>query len=617
MLIPKKKESYDVWHYGITGKIGEGANAEIFYLQSSLKMKSLDYIKLLVDIPGSEKWGVKDLFQRNVDRDRITGPDGLKNYFTDANLVKYFNPIALVLLPTNQNIIQKSLPRLLLNENTEFDNIQGYSYTNTEHYRLFVQKDNDGNVGKIEWNSEKCHVVAIDGQHRLTALKELYSARNIDNKTKDIESWQIPVVFLIVNKKVPEGKSDDLIKIMRKIFMYINMKAEVVNPARAILLNDESIECLCVQEIISAFHENEFAKNNNGQYPPLYLLDWLGKNKDTSLLKDARYLFSNIELRNWIREYLIGVDFNAYERKSDKMQMQRLELQDLDLDFFNDSTILSQSDAKKIRKKFNDLIRDPFLKFLTNLTPIKKYISDCRKYEKQNSEDSAQLKAFSQLRYGDTYKDKSNKEEIENFESAFLEKFMAFKKNNLSGFFRQDISLRGIVFAYGEIYDIYKGLINRELDWADYTDLFLPAFNNLIDSGWCEDYESLELFKKKMLTHICHSDAGIRSNYKIQDVKNAWGIFVIMSVLDYIDKNKSFKDANICKLQAWENYRDRFENTLQKGFRDVAKREADQREMTQIQRSHYIKQEKEKMANERLEEFEKLWNLKANEESSK
>ena len=543
------------------------------------------------------------------DRSRIVDEDGLKKYFKDTNQVKYFNPIALVILPTNnQGDIEKTLPKLVEKQNIEFDGIKGKSLTNTDFYRLYIQGD-EGNIGKIEWDSEKCDVVAIDGQHRLTALKELYEARRVNQQIKDIENWQIPVVFIIINKKVPTGKSDDMIQIIRKIFMYINMKAEKVNDSRSIMLNDESIECLCVQELLSAFHQNEFSDDQKDTYPPMYLLDWLGDNKESILLKDTRYLFSNIELRNWIREYLIGEDFKAWERKTDKLQMRRLELQDIELDFLKDITRLSQSDAGKIRKKFNQLIGPYFIHFLTSLEPISNYIEECKHYENENSEDDAQMTAFSQLRYGYTTKSKSNVDEIETFENAFKVKFIALKKNQLSEFMRQDISMRGFVYAYSELYDIYKGIVNKELGWSEYTNLFLPAFNDLIKSGWCEDYESLDPHKKEMLTHICHSDVGKRINYKLHDVKNAWGIFVIMSILDYSSRNNLFRSADMCKQQTWELMKDRFESTLQKGFRDIAKREADQKPMRQDERLHYINTQKEKLAKDGIKKFEELWDI--------
>jgi len=389
--------------------------------------------------------------------------------------------------------------------------------------------------------------------------------------------------------------------------MYINMKAEKVNDARAILLNDESIECICVQEILSAFHRNEFLEDHQELYPPLYMIDWLGTNKDSTAIKDTHYLFSNIELRKWIKEYLIGEDFNPFERKIDNMQIQRLELQDMNLDFLNDNSFLSQSDGDQIRIKFNEIIRTPFLKFLTNLSCIKKYINECKKYEKDNSAEDAQLKAFSQLRYGYTKKEESIEDEVDAFEKGFKEQFVTVKRENLSDFLRQDISLRGIVFAYSEIFDLYKKYLNEALNWEEYTDLFLPGFNHLIGSGWCESWDSLEKDKREKLTHICHNDAGRRINYKIQDVKNAWGLFVVMHVLNYASKENVID--NDYKNDVWYNCRDKMKSTLQKGFREIARREAGQKEMTDDQKKRFINDEKEKMADQRLIELEDMWDL--------
>ena len=47
MLLPKKQEVFTNYHYGITGRIGDGGNTEVHYLQTSLRMKELDSIKLL------------------------------------------------------------------------------------------------------------------------------------------------------------------------------------------------------------------------------------------------------------------------------------------------------------------------------------------------------------------------------------------------------------------------------------------------------------------------------------------------------------------------------------------------------------------------------------------
>ena len=610
MLLPKKQEVFTNYHYGITGRIGDGGNTEVHYLQTSLRMKELDSIKLLVDIPGSEKWGIKDLFQRTINRKRITGPEGLISYFKDKDKVKYFNPIALVLLPMDGDTdFTRNVEKLKTDDHHEFEGSEGIAHTYHDVYQLSHQKLEDGNIGKIEWNSEKCYVVAIDGQHRLTALKEVFEESKMRPELAEIRDWQIPVVFLVLNKKIASGPNEKYISLIRKIFMYINMKAERVNDARAILLNDESIECLCVQEISSKIHENDTSDSEvNEKYPPLYLIDWIGTNRGSAMLANTRYLFSNLELRNWIRNYLIGEDFGADDRRADNLQIKRLDLKDSGIDFAQmEKNVLSYRDSEMIRNNFNYIIRDAFLGFLTQLIPIREYIKSCREFESMHSEDNTQMLVFAKLRYEYAKVENSNEEEFTEYFKDYHKKLIALKKDTMSDFFRQDICLRGFVFAYSEIYDIYKDYKRGPLDWDDYTETFMEAFNDLIESGWCEGYEDLDVEKKRYLTHICHDDTGKRINYKIEHVPNAWGIFVIMHVLKYSENHGII--SSDCKNGQWGNYKDRLQSTLAKGFRDEVKREVDQMEKKESDKKRIIADRKEEMAAERLRELEILWGL--------
>ncbi|MCF8001392.1 MAG: hypothetical protein K9K32_00495 [Halanaerobiales bacterium] len=602
-----KPNIYNISFYGTSGRIGEGANAEILFIQSTLKMKEIENLKLIVDIPGSEKWSIKDLFQRNVDRNRLTGPNGLKQYFTNKNQVKYFNPIAIVLLPTEDNKIVKDLQKLTEENEIEYNGIEGTKYINSDIYQLYIPDKNQINIGKIEWNSDRCYAVAVDGQHRLTALKELNNSQEHD----DLKDWQIPVVFLVPNKIERAVESDGFLEIIRKIFMYINMKAEEVNDSRAILLNDESIECICTQETISKFHKNDIDDETKKYIPPLYLVDWRGERGDTKSITNERYIYENKEMRNWLGEYVIGRDF-TYTSQGEK-QLKTLDLYDLDLDLINSNTI-SQSDAKKIRGNYNDLIRDAFIKFITHLKPYNNYIKKCRNYEIANSNNDSEKKAFMEMRYGYITKMKSESDEINEFKDGFDEEFIRIKKDTLSEFCRQDICMRGFVYAYGELYEEYKrNIVRSELDWYSFTTTFLPAFNNLFDEGWCFGYDELENDKKKLLTHICHNEAGGRINYKLDQVKRAWGIFVLMSAVDYAQKNEVIDSADDLKYSIWEEKSDILRSTLEKGFRKVAKRKYDQKEMTKAEKRRKINEDKEKMARERITELEDLWDMNINE----
>lgn len=608
MKIPQRASEFNKSYFGIAGKIGDGANAQIYYLQTTLKMKELIDIQLIQNLPGSEKWGIKSLFQRNVDEVRINGDDGLVKYFKNKNKIKYFNPITLVVLPIENKTPKTVITKLKEKLDEEFNDIKGISYTKENYFRLCRQKENDGSFGKIEWNSDNCDVVAVDGQHRLTALKKIHQDTK-GKKEGSIDSWEIPVIFLIVSKKEASMKADNLIEIIRKIFVYINMKAVRINDKREIILNDESIECICVQEIISKFHENEISNEKNPSYPPLYLIDWIGDDKSHSFLSDKIYLFDNIELREWIKEYLIGKDFKPTAPKANEKQIKNLALTDIELDFFKNSNTLSSRDANEIRKQFNEDICPSFINFLISLEPIKNYISKCREYEASNSDGSC-VHSWSELKFGHKTPDRLDREEIDKFKKSYIETLERFCDESINKFQKNLIFLRGIIFAYGELFHIYKDFINKSIDWSDYTELFLPAFNEIVSSKWCKHYEDLEPNEKKILTWICHNNVGSRHNYKISDVKKSWGIFVIMEILNFMKKESKFEGSDICMRDRWDDqYKDILQNTLENGFKNIAKSEADEKELNLVQRKEYIKTHKKLYANERIKELEEMWEL--------
>ncbi len=99
----------------------------------------------------------------------------------------------------------------------------------------------------VKWNPEKVHVVAIDGQHRLSALKRL---AKLPHPKVDMSTWTIPATILLIHKVNQNNVVEGLLDVVRTTFIYINSKAEEVTEARKILLNDESLNDICAQEVI-------------------------------------------------------------------------------------------------------------------------------------------------------------------------------------------------------------------------------------------------------------------------------------------------------------------------------------------------------------------------------
>ena len=130
LTFASKQNPYPQRKLGIYGNLGKGENADILFLETVITSAELDNIHLISNIPGSEKWDVKDLFQRDVDDERVT--KDVIPYFKDQNKIKYFSPITLILLPT---------------ENAKRDIIKEIDYI-----ELLIKKD--ASEGKVEINYE-------------------------------------------------------------------------------------------------------------------------------------------------------------------------------------------------------------------------------------------------------------------------------------------------------------------------------------------------------------------------------------------------------------------------------------------------------------------------------
>ena len=92
---------------GVYGQFGTGAGVDAFYVQSALQPAQLNWVSLISDIRGSERWQVRDLFQRDVDNLRVT--DSLLPYLQDQKRIKFFNPLTLTLLPMNEDEVLKKV----------------------------------------------------------------------------------------------------------------------------------------------------------------------------------------------------------------------------------------------------------------------------------------------------------------------------------------------------------------------------------------------------------------------------------------------------------------------------------------------------------------------------
>jgi len=608
MLIGRPRNIYRTSFMGTCGNIGKGGNIEIFYLQSALEMNQVDNIKLLGEIKGSKKWKVTELFQRKIDYSRIDGRGGLIEYFLDDFKIKFFNPITMVILPFKDNCIEREIDQLVKIENASFGESIGTSFEKRNYFKLFME-ESDSNGGVLQINPDLCEIVALDGQHRLAALKSIYSDNRFENT--EVTKWKIPVIFIVCNLIDTHCGHRNYIQVLRNIFTYINMEAKTINESRAILLNDESFLSICVQELIEKIHKSDDIKKSYNDYIPLYLVDWKGDEQNTNNLA----IMNNIEIKNILANYIIG---NDDFKKKGKL-WERLKLEDSDLDFnFTEVKKLSQEDSKKVREKFNQDLRDSIIKFITEIKPIKSTIAEWKKIEKNAIEkDRYAENAFDILKYG--YEKREKQEEITNALNFYIKDLEDIKNKYFSDFMLDDIWLRGFFSGLGMLYEKYTDNVynpqvkyNQDSSWSYIVEKFLKYFNKIIEEGWCFSYNELSDIPEnrdmlKLLTNICHSKNGKRINYRFNDVQNAWGIFVLMLVLSYAEKENEIN--SVFKLNVWDSVKDRLRSTLEKGFKTEAQDETAEMQMSINERNILVDNMKVVYAMKRMNELCDIWNI--------
>ena len=69
--IPKEKRQFNQEINGAFGEFGSSSGLQAFYIQAAISTTQLRQISLISDLRGSERWPVRELFQREVDQERV------------------------------------------------------------------------------------------------------------------------------------------------------------------------------------------------------------------------------------------------------------------------------------------------------------------------------------------------------------------------------------------------------------------------------------------------------------------------------------------------------------------------------------------------------------------
>ena len=509
---------YNFSKLGIYGELGQGANAKIRFLETVITKDELDNITLISQIPGSETWEVRDLFQRDVDDNRVTNQ--ILPYLKNDTLVKYFNPITLILLPMSDSGKEVLKEIEFISPELSNDNQIKEVYEKKNYYKFSIF-DNDEPLAKIEWNNQKCVLVAIDGQHRISALKRWKSEPN--NKFED---WKIPVIILNIFKVNELDDTANILEVVRKTFRYINTKSEEVNTARDILLNDESVNAICAQELIQFAHENDTKPilSRDRSILPLIFFDWQGRVSNGKQVDFGASIKSIEEIYKWFEEYILDEDGKEKQRNE-------LGLTDLipQLQSYGIELPLTHDDALRVREQFRSSLLPGILYLLQNFIPYNQFISQARDIEDSaiTRSDLAQH-AFMKLRFGshNAPSDQVTAVELE-FENLKVQ-FKNLKDNFPKIILLNDVGMRAVVYSYGSCRTELNSYLSNTKPWLEYSIEFTNAINEIYEEGWFQN--SLDPRKKVFLINLLYDEADVIINYKIEQAKDAFGAFLVILV---------------------------------------------------------------------------------------
>lgn len=345
-------------------------------------------LRLASEVPGADEisWSIDELYQRDVDWHRVE--QRITPYLRDTENPQFFNSITIALLPYDPATAQTV---------DQFSNGVAWQAPNHDTKVSYGKElvvgpislgfwddwqnttDPQFRSGRMRWNRDQVFAVAIDGQHRLAAIKAV-AATNAASPA--IAQSRVPVIFIIFDKAVGyEGPYEKpTVEVLRQLFIDLNKHAQTVTRGRQILLDDRDPHSLCVRSLI----EDKLSENLNalGETPPhlpLSLIDW---HSDQAKFESGPYLATVLGM-DWLVSQVLETkpirdftDYGSVAAQIKKLQgrlgieltASRERLEDLER-FQMRPFSYPEHDLESIQCAFADVWNEPLVKILTQFQP--------------------------------------------------------------------------------------------------------------------------------------------------------------------------------------------------------------------------------------------------------
>lgn len=316
----EETRNYNLPLYGIRGEFSISQGVTVPYFMSLMDLKRVTReLKTHEEVSPSldTVYNLVELFQRKIDDERVER-EIIDGYLRVPNKLKFFNSLTIVLLPKSPegHICQSfdnypnNNPAIPAPQTSDFDTFFADSSWNRSVFGgvQFVSTTT-ANLARLRWDSNRVDAVAVDGQHRLRALK-LWMQKKHNELTETEKPTRIPIIFLLLHEavgfRVSQGIQHSGIKtIAREIFTDLNKNAREVDLATQIILDDRSIESCCVRSLVT-----DSTCTDDETLLPLSLLRWQEANNRF----DQKYFLNSL-----VNLHLIVKDILDLEPPKDPM----------------------------------------------------------------------------------------------------------------------------------------------------------------------------------------------------------------------------------------------------------------------------------------------------------
>lgn len=517
ILTPDDDSTVDAYEkpiFGFHGKFQTKNSLPLSFFQTSIPIEQIDLLKTAGEALEPEHF--KELIQRDIDEERVKKI--VETYLERKNMVLFFPPlIASVIAHDNNKTVH------VYEDEKHEPTADGKGIVSEwgERFRVSVPTDTRdtgytyrGENSKPYWTNfqikrNKVHLVVIDGQHRLSALKKL--------KEKDPEvcaGMDIPVCIVYSpNAVAGNPESETITTDVRELFVRINNTGKQVSGHFLTLLKDGDVTAITVREIC------EYAKSvklENGA-TLLNLLEWNERSSKRASQLNKPYSLTSVGILSDVFERFgfaqkDGIPATLLRLKSKEDELYSRE-PFLNIDEINSDAEIPATQFDTLEELAREEIAPALVTLFTKPEPyqelIKAFEAALGSLDKDVTEDKKGAKIYKRLLVKEFREvNDFDRDSVKDARDLFSEQVASYLGRTSLSIYQHSVFQQGYIRAW---IDLCKKLSRFEIPNAIVAELFVAAASHSVFDTHSDifdvskNYTDLTLYKNQKIQQPQHA----------------------------------------------------------------------------------------------------------------